>query len=194
MNRYLLLSILIINISCNKEKDSNIKNKEFNKEVLNCINKNSKIYTYNLFNIYDEYIKMEKVLLKNEVLKNRSKKEYKKLFVELSMSEKNDEKYNKLYGKIKDKLKYSNMLVDPGIFQAPFMCNKINLEKYNLKTSKDFISYHLVLESIINGMAPDDHTLALKLINSTPNKGMNEIIFRAPLLAVFFGILLEIVE
>ncbi|WP_026776216.1 hypothetical protein [Polaribacter sp. Hel_I_88] len=185
-NFFLLLIIgFVIFSSC----FSNINDKKLNIEIYDCVEKKSKKLLQGQYNIYEEFIKTEKLLIEEGILLDNSKISYKKALTELFDSKKTKAKYLKSYNKILDNIDYSGMLFFSETLTTPFSCIGFYLEKNNLHKTDNYSKYYKVLKKAYQDMTPENPQIYYDLIDFTPNYKMDEIIFRAPIISVFIGVL-----
>ena len=182
MFKYLLLLLFIA--SCSRSEND----KKLKQDILKCISMRSETYADNLFNIHEKYFELEKFLIKKSVLKSKSKEAYMVFFSELFESKKDVKKNNQLFKEIIKEVKYSEMLIDPGIFHGPIECVRFHIEKNELH-KKEYSKYYLNLNNIVDNFTYENQSAYFDLIENTPNNKFGNIIFRAPLLSIYFGAL-----
>ena len=180
-NTIFVLLICCFIISCK----TNNADEKLKSDILKCISKRSETYNDNLFNIHQKYIELEEFLLEKKVLKNKSKEGYRKLFSELFESKIGNKKNFNLYKEILKEVKYSEMLIDPGVYHGPIECVRFHIEKNGLNNIYE--NYYSNLNIIVENMTYENQSAYFNLIENTPKDKIGNIIFRAPLLSIYIG-------
>ena len=166
-----------------------IEYKKMNKEIHKCVQENYKEFSGGNFNLYEEYISIENLLIKENILSNKSKIGYKEALSELFNSTKISHKYITVYNKISYDKEHSRMLFFSGTLAIPFDCIGKYLEENNLDKSDNYSKYYEVLKKAYQDFTPDNPQLYYDLIDFTPNNKMDDIIFKAPIISVLIGVM-----
>jgi len=190
--RKIIISVvwLILLNSCKSVPKLDTLNKDINK----CVKGRTELVKKDFslkeeFDLYQFYLTIEEILIKEKFLESKSKESYKNLFKEiesLSWDKKNETKYNDLLKSL-DSLEYYN-LTDWSftILLAPFECNRFFIEKHNLKESKYFSDYYLLLFRVATKNEMTNWRLNNKLLESTPNREFSNIVYRASIISLFY--------
>jgi len=182
IKQIIVVFVFLVFFSCKSLPDDT----DLNKKITLCIEKSSTEYAEGLFNIYEYYTVIEQILFKEKFLNGKSKMSYKKLIQDLHMAPKMDEKYLQLYKQISDKLKYPYKLVNPGVLQSPFNCVRFFLKTKGFESNTYYSNYYTSLNKLYKSGLVDDLNLNINLIENTPKEKLSNIIYKAPILAVFY--------
>ena len=182
------LFVLFVFISCNN--GGSTKN-ELSNDIIECVKYNSnRTSAGTIKNIYNHIEKLEKYLIKEKHLDKIDKDSYKKLLLDVNqLVEKNirNEKYSKIYQEISDNDSYSDWISSAGIFHVPFDCITRALKGNNLdKEDYYYYFYNSNLELMIGLNKYFDKGSILDLIETTPDDKFDNIIYRAPLITIFY--------
>ncbi|WP_445748184.1 hypothetical protein [Polaribacter sp.] len=160
-----------------------------NKEIHKCVQENYKEFSGGEFNLYEEFTSIENLLLKENILSNKSKVGYKEALSELFNSTKTSQKYITVYNKISYDKEHSRMLFFSGTLAIPFSCVGKYLEENNLDKSDNYSKYYEILKKAYQDFTPDNPQLYYDLIDLTPNNKMDDIMFKAPIISILIGVL-----
>ncbi len=158
-------------------------------DIIECVSEKSKIYTDNLFHIFDKYIELEQFLLEKNILKSKSKRGYRELFSELFKSKQGDTVNINIYKKIITQVENSDMLLSPGVIEASFVCNGSLIKQNGLDNDNKYSNYYLDLKKAIDNFTIENQSAYFDLVENTPKNEFSDIIFRAPLLSIYIGAL-----
>ena len=186
----LIFTAILLIFSCLPEVDD----VKMNIEISKCINEQSKELVGNNFNFYDEYIKIENILLEENILSEKNKEGYKEALATLFNSEKINKKYNRIYYRIIDSIEYNDMLFFSGTLAIPFSCNVSYLKKTNLYKSEKYSNYYTALKKAYEDFTPNNPNLYYDLVDNIPKSKIDNIIFRAPIISVFIGVIHNNIE
>lgn len=131
--------------------------------------------------LYNYYIEIEDILIQNKLLNNNKKESYIKLLDKLIEDE--DLEFKKLFQQINKKLEKHYILNFPSVYKASIRCNWYVIEKNNLQEDIYYKGYYSALVDFDRSDKLNDWLINKNLFESTPKKGFNSIIYRAPLIA-----------
>jgi len=186
---FLVLFFVIQLISCKSIPKLNNLNKDINE----CVKGRTELVREDFslkeeFDLYQFYETIEEILIQRRFLESKSKEAYKILFKEiesLSWEKKNETKYKDLL-KTMDTIKNNHLTGWISTFKTPFECNRFFIKKHNLNENDYFSEYYLYLLKIVKTNETKNWRLNNKLLEETPNREFSNIIYRTPIISLFY--------
>ncbi|MDE0534845.1 hypothetical protein [Tenacibaculum sp. L6] len=182
MIRITLLIVLFVICSCKSITQEN----QLNDTIKLCIDKKSKKYTLETFNIYDYSEKIEQILIDEKFLLTKNKESYNNLLDEIANASR-EKKYFELYKKINKDLYYSDVLMNPGVMPSVFECIKNSFTSEKLEENQTFNNYIKSIDEILKSALFNNYSLNKRIINTTPEGQTSSIIYRAPMIAIIYS-------
>ncbi|CAL2089619.1 hypothetical protein [Tenacibaculum sp. 190524A02b] len=139
------------------------------------------------FTLTDFSNRIEKLLIENKLLRDKSKESYKRLFLSLQGKTYNNDNYKLFTTKVKKDSDYDVLKNSISVHNTPFECNRFLIDKNGLSTNSELSEYYSLLTSYFeNGTVSDDWELNQKILKSIPKNLFNNINYRLPIIVLIY--------